>query len=129
MSKWKSRLLPTFRDYYEEHGRIPGAITFSFAALMEFYTADKMENGALAAIRTDGTAYFVRDDAQVLEFMMEHSQKSIVDYTHAMVTNEGFWGEDLSKYAGFEQSVSEALTSIRTLGAREAAAKWLEEKC
>ncbi len=129
VSKWKARVLPSFKDYYAEFGKIPAALTLSFAALMAFYTADKMEDGALAAVRADGTAYAVRDDAAVLEFMLANSQKSAADYAHAVVTNEAFWGEDMSKYEGFEAAVAEAVDSIRTIGARATAEKWLEEKC
>ncbi|MEE1314882.1 MAG: tagaturonate reductase [Faecalimonas sp.] len=129
VSKWKARVLPSFKDYYAEFGKIPAAMTLSFAALMAFYTADKMEDGALAAVRADGTAYAVRDDAAVLEFMLENAKKSAAEYAHAVVTNEAFWGEDMSKYEGFEVAVCEAVDSIRTNGARATAEKWLKEKC
>lgn len=129
VSKWKARVLPSFKDYYAEFGKIPAALTLSFAALLAFYTADKMEDGALAAVRADGIAYAVRDDAAVLEFMLDHSQKSAIEYAHAVVGNEAFWGEDMSKYEDFEVAVAEALADIRTIGARKTAEKWLKEKC
>ncbi|MCL2200816.1 MAG: tagaturonate reductase, partial [Oscillospiraceae bacterium] len=47
VSKWKSRLLPTFKDSLFETGVLPDCITFSLAALAAFYRSGERGDGCL----------------------------------------------------------------------------------
>ncbi len=122
VSKWKARVLPSFKDHYEAHGTIPKALTFSFAALLAFYSAKVKEEGVLKTVRNDGTAYSVKDGEAVLDFFCAYSGKSISDYVAAVAANTEFWGEDLSAYKGFCEAVERYVTAIRrdARGAAEA---------
>ena len=73
VSKWKARVLPSFKDCVKNNGTLPKLITFSFAALLAFYSSSELVDGALVAKRANGDTYSVRDDESVLKFFAEHS--------------------------------------------------------
>lgn len=113
VSKWKARVLPSFKDHYANKGELPRLITFSFAALFAFYSSDDLKEGTLYAKRADGTTYEVHDDEVVLRFFAENSGKGVNEFVKAALSNQGFWGEDLTAYRGMEETVAEWLTLIR----------------
>jgi tagaturonate reductase len=120
VSKWKSRILPSLTDSYEKTGRLPKCLTFSFAALLAFYTCQKQADGAYAGKRPDGAGYPVQDDLPYLEFFATHSGKEAGEYALAAAKNASFWGRDLSLVPGFVDTVAGHLRVIRTQGARSA---------
>jgi tagaturonate reductase len=116
VSKWKARILPTFRDNYNAAHRPPKYLTFSFAALMAFYTSDRLEKDALVGDR-NGEPYAIRDDRKVLEFFAANSKsKPVREFVTAFASNRDFWGEDLTQYDGFTDMVTGYLESIRKNG-------------
>ena len=45
VSKWKARVLPTILEYREQRGSLPQCLTWSLAALIEFYRTDEANDG------------------------------------------------------------------------------------
>lgn len=113
VSKWKARVLPSLKDHYAQHGELPKLLTFSFAALLAFYSSADLREDGLHAVRADGTEYVVRDDRAVLEFFAEHSTLPIVEFVNAAAGMETFWSEDLRKYSGFIDTAAAYLETIR----------------
>ena len=72
VSKFKVRVLPSILEYIKRFGKMPETLLFSFAKLIDFY-------------RTDMT----NDAPEVVEFMKKATVEEIL-------TNEKFWGQDLS---------------------------------
>lgn len=60
--------------------------------------------------------YNILDDAAVLEFFAANSSKEPREFAHAVLSNEDFWGQDLSSLAGVEDAVASYLTEIRASG-------------
>jgi len=58
VSKWKARCLPSLLDYREKFGKLPARLTFSLAALLQFYRG--------------GESYTVKDETDVLQFFANH---------------------------------------------------------
>ena len=114
--------MPSFLGYIEKEEKLPEHLTFSLAALMAFYTGTEIRDKALIGHR-DGEEYNILDDAAVLEFFAANSSKEPKEFTHAVLSNEDFWGQDLSKIEGVEEAVASYLTEIRTLGMRKAMEK------
>ena len=106
VSKWKARVLPTFRDHFEAKKELPKLITFSFAALLAFYRSSDLRQDGLYAKRYDGTEYVIHDDAAVLAFFAENSKKTDEAYVAAIAANTAFWGEDMTAYPDFTQTVT-----------------------
>jgi tagaturonate reductase len=102
ISKFRARCLPSIKGYVENFGKLPRLLTFSLAALIQFY------------LTTEG----VRDDAEVLEFFREtHS-----DIAAELLQNRDFFGEDITQIGGldFAGAVRENLASIQNIGAEKA---------
>lgn len=118
VSKWKARVLPSFKDYYEHNKICAPLLSMSFAGLLEFYKSSNLENGVINTCRKDGTAYTVRDGADVLEFFALNADKPIKEYVNAVMKNVDFWGEDLTSFEGFENAVADALESMNAMGVR-----------
>lgn len=111
VSKWKARILPTFRDQYAGSGRPPVLLTFSFAALLAFYKSGQLENQALIGKRGSET-YEIHDDERVLEFFRSNSDKPVEEFVRTVASEISFWGEDLTKYDLFEEMVCRNLHDI-----------------
>jgi tagaturonate reductase len=105
ISKWKARILPSFRDYYRDHGKIAPRLTIGFSYLMALYArAEKTENGYEAKLpsRTIG----LKDEESYLDFFA--AKKPIPTF----MSDVDVWGEDLTRYEGFCEAVSENVKKI-----------------
>lgn len=113
VSKWKARILPTFRDVYQATGKIPRLLTFSFAALAAFYTSDNLKDGMLEGTR-DGQPYPIRDDKAVLDFFAANSKSLPTrEFAQLLAGKKEFWGEDLNQYKDFTDTVAKDLERLK----------------
>ena len=110
-SKWKARVMPSLKGYLEKTGTLPKCITASFAFYLAFYRGQELKEDGFHAVRGNDE-YIINDDRAVLEFFSAHKQDNAAALTHAVCTNTDFWGEDLSKLPGFEESVAQTLKAI-----------------
>lgn len=119
-SKWKARCLPSLKGYVEKFGKLPRRLAFSLAAYIAFYTnnVQRLEADALICKRGD-QEYAVKDDRPVLEFYFAHKDDAPADLAKAVLSNEAFWGEDLTKIEGLEAAVAESLAAVREKGMAE----------
>lgn len=85
ISKWRARVLPTFRDSFAANGRIPEHLTVGFSCLMHLYRTRYAE---------------LKDDAAVLSFFA--SGKPLKDF----LSDSSVWGEDLTAYPQFLETVT-----------------------
>lgn len=85
ISKWRARVLPTFRDFFAANGRIPEHLTVGFSCLMHLYRTRYAE---------------LKDDAAVLSFFA--SGKPLKDF----LSDSSVWGEDLTAYPQFLETVT-----------------------
>ncbi len=106
ISKWKARVLPSFKDYYEKYGKVPENLAIGFSYLMALYS------GVFA--RED--KYFVQlptreiqliDDKPYLDYFANNG--SVEDF----MSNAEIWGEDLTKYEKFVTIVTTNLEQIK----------------
>lgn len=117
-SKWKARVLPSFKAYLEQTGELPKCLTASFAFYIALYRSGQLTEKGLLCHRGQ-EEYLLNDDAAVLKFYDEHSQDSSEALAHAVCSNIDFWGEDLSLIPGFETSITELLEAIKNHGTYE----------
>ena len=83
------------------------------AAFIAFYCGKKKEDGSFAGVRALGNEYPIVDDQFVLDFFADLAGKSAAEITNAVLTNEAFWGSDLTnEIPGFEASVAASLADI-----------------
>ncbi len=113
VSKWKSRILPSYLDSVRmNNGKLPELLSFSFAALAAFYTSGSWQNGKLTGRRGE-TNYVILDDAAVLSFFGERLKKPEEILIQELAENTAFWGQDLSKIEGFCEKAAGYLKDIR----------------
>ena len=106
ISKWRARNLPSFKDYYKKHGKIPTNLTIGFSYLMALYSS----------VIKQGDGYFVelksgkiklQDNVEYLDYFAKN--RPIGDF----MAKIDVWGEDLTKYEGFNKAVVENVEKIR----------------
>lgn len=110
-SKFVTRLLPTFKDYYRAQTKLPQRIVFGLSALIVMY------RGTYDHRKID-----LKDDAQVLAYFKSNWKKyanneiSIKVLTGMILSNSLIWGEDLTRFEGLVEQVSEHIDSIERIG-------------
>lgn len=98
ISKWRARVLPSFKDYYERYGEIPPCLTIGFSYLMALYSSMEENNGTFT-VKVPNRVIELKDDLPYLTYFANGG--SVVDF----MANAEVWGEDLTTYAGFADAV------------------------
>ena len=104
ISKWRARVLPSFRDYYAANRKIPTYLTIGFSYLMALYASVKHEG-----------EYYVNLPTRRIQLM---DDKVYLDYFANGGSIENFmkdvqiWNEDLTAYPGFCEKVAEQVAGI-----------------
>ena len=119
VSKWRARCMPSFLDYIQVYNKLPAHLTFSLAAMLQFYSGEEIREGALIGHRA-GEEYKIMDDAKVLEFFATNNDTDARTLTERFLSNTAFWGQELSDLSGAVEAVTGYLQDIREFGVREA---------
>lgn len=106
ISKWRARVLPSFKDYYADHGEIAPKLTVGFSYLMALYSTLKKSGEEYVACLPSGEVSF-KDDLPYLEYFANGN--SIVGF----MSDESVWGEDLTAYKGFAETVMVNVEKIK----------------
>jgi len=117
-SKWKARVMPSFKGYIDKFGKLPACISASFAFYIAFYKGCRIEDGKLIGNR-NGQDYPIQDDSFILDFFLSHKVDDAKTLAHAVCSNTDFWGEDLTQIPEFENQIAAYLEMIETKGAYE----------
>lgn len=105
ISKWRARVLPSFKDYYNKNGVIPKNLTIGFSYLMALYS--KIEkNGDKYEVKLANRTVELKDDQPYLDYFA--AKKPISGF----MSDEKIWGEDLTKYCGFYDAVNANVAAI-----------------
>ena len=118
VSKWRARCMPSFLEYIEMNGRLPGHLTFSLAALRAVYKGTEIRDKALIGHR-NGQEYRIMDDMPVLEFFAANSGKPSAQLAQSFLGNEEFFGQDLTRIEGLVEEVAAYLDEIADQGMRK----------
>ncbi|GHU21152.1 altronate oxidoreductase [Spirochaetia bacterium] len=118
VSKFKTRILPSITGYIAKKSGVPPVLAFSCAALIAFYKGKNHTNNELTGMR-GSEPYPIKDgDAILAAFSGLYSDSTLShkDIVHTILSNTGWWGEDLTLYAGFEETVAGFFTGIQNEG-------------
>ncbi|MBS1210848.1 MAG: uxaB [Proteobacteria bacterium] len=120
VSKWQVRVLPTVKDYVAKYGKAPVGLSFSLAALLNFYHGKFNAAGEFSGERAAG-AYPIRDNPEVLIAIDEawrawKDGDDVASLVHGLLADVRLWGEDLNQVAGLTEQVARSLASIKALG-------------
>lgn len=117
-SKWKARVMPSLKGYVEKYGKVPACISASLAFYIQFYTGNRLEENGLVGVRGDNE-YEIKDDRFVLEFFDAHKNDDASSMAKSVLSNQDFWGEDLTLIPGLLDAVTEDLVMVKEKGAYE----------
>ncbi len=106
ISKWRARVLPSFKDYYEKHGKLPKNLVTGFSYLMALYSMVE-KNGDVFTVRVPSRVIELKDD---LPYLTYFAAKNPIG---AFMADESVWGEDLTQYAGFYDAVIANVEKIK----------------
>ena len=105
VSKWKARVLPSFKDYYQKHGHIPSNLTKGFAYLTQVYRLTRETDGKYIAALPKREIELQDEVAYLTHF----ANGGTVD---EWMKNTALWGEDLTMYVSFLDTVKEYLSKL-----------------
>lgn len=106
ISKWRARVLPSFKDYYEKYAEIPPCLTIGFSYLMALYSSIEKQGEQYVA-QVPNRVIELKDDLPYLTYFAEGGD--IVKF----MANQEIWGEDLTLYAGFADAVWSNVEKIK----------------
>lgn len=118
ISKWRARVLPTFKDSLAATGKLPKWLTYSLAALLAFYRTTEKGDGCLIGHRGDNT-YEIHDDADKLAIVAEAAGLPTADYAATILKQTDSWGEDLTAVPGLLDAVVQTLNDIDAIGIKQ----------
>ncbi len=105
ISKWRARDLPSFKDYYKKYGKIPARLTVGFSYLMATYMGLE-KRGEEFFVKLPTREVEIKDDKPYLEYFA--AKKPLLDF----MKDADVWGEDLTLYNDFYETVSENVEKI-----------------
>ncbi|KAF1683515.1 tagaturonate reductase [Veillonella sp. R32] len=127
ISKWRARVLPTFKDYVASHKALPKWLTYSLAALLAFYRTTEQGEGCLMGHRGE-TTYEIHDDADKLAVVATAAALDTKTYALTLLQREDFWGEDLTQIPRLAEAVVTTLLAFESEGIGQYIAKLGEVK-
>lgn len=109
ISKYKTRVLPSVIEYINRKNALPKRLLFSLAALIAFYKGERNKESII-----------LNDNKEVLDFFKQQwSTNNYSSIVRNVLSNKGFWGEDLSRIEGMQEFVSSNLENIMVNGMQE----------
>ena len=106
VSKWKARVLPSFKDYYANQGKIAPYLTIGFSYLMALYSSVERQDGKYL-VKVPNRTIELKDDAPYLEYFANGNNVA------GFMSNVEIWGEDLTEYKDFAKVVEENVVKIK----------------
>ena len=106
VSKWRARVLPSFKDYYLDKGHIPKRLTIGLSYLMALYSLVKRAGERYVVELPSGEAE-LKDERAYLDYFADG--KDIIGF----LADESIFGEDLTAYAGLAEAVGENVAKIK----------------
>lgn len=104
ISKFRARLLPTFKRYVAAEGKLPKRITLALASYLKIYAGE--------------ADFEPQDTPEALAAFKELVKAD--DYVQAALGATELWGEDLNQYDGLKDLINKDLDLINKEGARKA---------
>ncbi|CAG9620937.1 tagaturonate reductase [Sutcliffiella rhizosphaerae] len=131
--KFKSRLVPSLKEYAVHQNKLPEAITFSLAALMVYYKSTTKEGDFLVGKRND-SIYTIRDNQETISLFenvweaFKQNEMTIQELVTTVLTAEELWGMNLAEIPDLNETISLHVEEILTLGMEESVRKLVNVK-
>jgi tagaturonate reductase len=125
-AKMKVRCIPVLLNYYKNNEAVPEYFGFCYAAYLQFLRGIKKRGDQYFATFRDQVFLFEDDMAGV--FYKKCQELELEDLVESILSNNGFWSEDLNLIPGFYASVLKNLKMIEQCGIKEAMVLLMDKK-
>jgi tagaturonate reductase len=125
-SKMKMRCIPVLTNHYQKFGAVPNLFSFGFAAYLYFMKAVTIKEGRYYGDLL-GQPYLINDD-QAPVFYKRWAGLSVVTLVKEVLSDQAFWGEDLTTLDGFQKAVTDHLNLMMDVGINEALESVIQKK-
>lgn len=106
ISKFKVRVLPSILEYVKIYNKLPKNLTFAFAALIRFYKGT-----------FNGENLPLNDNDEIIDnFANIWTKKDYNLIANLVLSNQEYWGEDLTKIEKLSNTIAFALAEIDANG-------------
>ena len=116
VSKFKVRVLPSLLDFIKIHNKIPINLTFAFASLIRFYKGTF--NGKTLPIQDN--------EVIIADFKKIWKSNNYAQIATDVLSNETYWGEDLTKIENLTVVITHALKEIDANGIEKGFANYIK---
>jgi len=125
-SKVRLRCVPLLLNYYKNNEMVPPLVALGFAAYLYFMKAVK-QNGKDFYGEFNGAKYLIEDE-MAEKFYHLWNNKPVDTMVKEVLKNESLWHCDLTRLAGFEETVTYNLNCIVANGMKETLKKIHSQK-
>jgi tagaturonate reductase len=115
MSKFETRDLPSLKEYVNRKGEVPKKLSFSLAALIEFYKGKRGEEDIKLADNAD-----ILDLYKSLWQNYDGTEVGLKNIVTIVLAYENNWKMNLNEIEGLTDKVTNYLIKIEKLGIKEA---------
>ena len=115
--KMRNRNMPVILRYQQLYNKSPKYMATGFAGYLLFMKAVKKEDNTYYGRRGD-EYYPINDDQAAYFYHLWNGDLSPDILIHQVLSNRDLWGEDISAFTAFRESVSEKLTEMLSHGVR-----------
>ncbi|HAK79698.1 MAG TPA: altronate oxidoreductase, partial [Runella sp.] len=118
-SKMNARNVATIQRYYKQFGTVPKRFALGFAAYLLFMKAVKSENNQYFGQR--GESFYLINDDQAAYFSEQWqgvTVETVGTLVNEVLSNTKIWDTNLTKLAGFAETVTELLTEMMANGVK-----------
>ncbi|APZ45422.1 altronate oxidoreductase [Polaribacter reichenbachii] len=106
VSKFKVRVLPSLLEYVNIHKKLPTNLTFAFASLIRFYKGT-----------FNGQDLPINDSEEIVtNFAKIWESNDYNQIANTVLSNDEYWGEDLTKVENLSNAIAFALAEIDSNG-------------
>lgn len=113
-SKFKVRVLPSLRKYYETNKKCPPVLSLSYASLLYYYWLSLGNKGASYTVKEDDNV------VAILNNIITSAKGDIKAYAKSVMMNKELWGLDLTSLSGFEELTMKSLDDLKEKGSAKA---------
>jgi tagaturonate reductase len=115
--KMRNRNMPVILRYQQLYNKSPKYMATGFAGYLLFMRAVKKEDNTYYGSRGDDY-YPISDDQAAYFYHLWNGDLSPDVLIYQVLSNKDLWGEDISDFTAFRESVSEKLTEMLSHGVR-----------
>lgn len=116
-SKIRMRCIPLVLNYYKNNNSVPPLFALAFAAYLFFMKAVKKEGKDFFGKFND--QYYLIEDENADKFYFLWQKNNPEGLVTEVMTDHSLWGNDLTLFPGFSQTVANNLTNIINNGMKK----------